>query len=219
MPSAFDPAKIVGQRFGKLTVISSAPSEGGKCKWNCLCDCGNTSKPSTSALRSGTSASCGCAVGASAKQRFSKHGLSNSPEYKVWGNLLTRTQNPKTSNYMDYGGRGIRVCKKWADSFPAFYADMGGRPTPAHTIERINNDGDYEPENCKWATRFEQARNRRNTRLIFHDGKSLTAAGWAGVSGLAATTIKRRLGMGWPVSETLEKPIWRPGDARRNTQR
>jgi hypothetical protein len=123
-------------------------------------------------------------------------------EYPVWWMMKQRCENPNGRWYHRYGGRGIVVCERWQD-FENFIADMGRRPSPSHTIERINNDGNYCPENCCWADRTRQARNRRSNRMICIDGERKTLAEWAESSGIQATTIAFRISKGWKESELL----------------
>lgn len=139
---------------------------------------------------------------------FSKtHGMSNSPEYRIWGGMWQRCTNQKGDNYSNYGGRGIQVCERWR-SFENFISDMGCRPSSLHMLERKNNDGHYCPENCAWVTRKEQNRNTRQNRYLTHDGKTLTAIDWAEfIGGISGHTIRARLDRGWPLEEALFTPV------------
>jgi len=133
------------------------------------------------------------------------HGLSRTPEYKAWKRMRCRCNNPGAHNYKDYGGRGITVCDRW-DSFENFLSDMGPRPSAWHSVERNQNDGDYEPGNCVWATKTEQARNRRSSRFLEIDGVRLTLAGWAERFGQSVHKVHKRLKRGWTITEALERP-------------
>jgi hypothetical protein len=146
---------LAGQRFGKLVAVEYSHTDGNRtARWLCQCDCGSQAVIRAHSLASGRAKSCGCS-----KRRLD--GLSNTPEYKIWESMRRRCSDPKTINYKYYGGRGISVCQRWEDTFKNFYADMGPRPSPLHSIDRKNNDGNYEPGNCGWATDLEQGANKR----------------------------------------------------------
>lgn len=149
--------ELVGQRFGRLMVISeSRQNKHGGWYWNCNCDCGNATVVSVGHLRNGHTKSCGCLN----QERITKHGMCHTPEYKVWQAMMQRCRNPKYKTYAYYGGRGIRVCKHWF-KFENFYKDMGKRPTKNLTLERINNEKGYSLDNCVWANWVSQSRNKR----------------------------------------------------------
>lgn len=157
---------LQGQRFGRWLVMEQGPKQKDRTTWLCQCDCGIVRVVRYSSLRRGDSVSCGCF----AEELKVKHGKDSpgiySPEYYTWSAMIQRCTNPKTTGYHNYGGRGISVCQEWKDSFMAFFKHMGNRPTPQHSIDRINNDGNYEPQNVQWATRREQNLNtRRSSRL------------------------------------------------------
>lgn len=135
------------------------------------------------------------------------HGLSKSPEHGIWRGIKKRCYAPKTKHFDRYGGRGIEMCERWRNSFSAFYNDMGPRPTPEHSIERVNNNGDYEPENCKWATGVEQGSNKRNNRLLTHSGQTLTISEWCRVLGFSETVITMRLKRGWSIEQAITRPL------------
>jgi len=131
---------------------------------------------------------------------------STRPEYTVWEKMIDRCENPKAKDFMRYGGRGIVVCAKWRNSFTAFFEDMGARPSPQHSIERGDNNGNYEPENCRWATRREQGRNTSRNRLLEYNGRTACLAEWAETTGLPAYVIRGRLKADWSVARTLTTP-------------
>lgn len=132
-----------------------------------------------------------------------KHGMTKSPEYNAWRGIKRRCYDPKFKQYNDYGGRGIRMCDEWLNSFDIFYADMGPRPK-GYSIDRINNDGNYTPDNCRWATKAEQARNRTDTRVLEFDGKCMTVAEWA--IELNNPQLYNRLHRGWSIDRALLTP-------------
>lgn len=157
---------IVGKRFGKLIVVKfNGKNNKGYLEWLCLCECGKEVAILSSSLIRGVSRSCGCGV----IDSVTKHGKSYDPVYRSWESMVQRCTNKHNAKYGSYGGRGITVCEDWL-TFENFYKDMGDRPM-GKTIDRINNNGNYCKENCKWSTAKEQANNRRNNKTIVPGGK------------------------------------------------
>ena len=162
---------VIGQIFGRLTVVSEAelhitPSGKPARKLECVCSCGRTTKVFLTSLRGGTSSSCGCLRKEVTSEFARTHGETGIRLHAIWKNMRSRCNNPNVWNYKNYGGRGIKVCKRW-DNFANFLADMGDKPTSRHTLDRIDNDGNYEPGNCRWATPSQQAYNRRSNNKIW----------------------------------------------------
>lgn len=145
------------------------------------------------------------------------HGMTKSPEHGIWEGMRKRCRNETEKCYKDYGGRGIKVCERWS-RFENFYADMGPRPSPKHSIDRINVDGDYEPGNCKWSTRREQSINRRTTKLITYKSVTMSPLEWAEVLGVSLSSLFSRITRGWATEEIIEVP-YVLGAKRRSQQR
>lgn len=157
---------FTGRRYGQNYVISYAGlnEKGTHGMWYCLCFCGNVKKILGYALKRGLSNSCGCLNKKANRDRLMKHGYARTTTYTIWAKMIQRCKNKKNVSYKDYGARGISVCLRWEKSFQNFLNDMGERPSMEYTLERIDNDGNYEPSNCKWGTRTEQMINQRINR-------------------------------------------------------
>lgn len=188
---------LQGQRFGHLIVLTSDRRRGRKA-WLCQCECGNRTVVITADLNSGNIKGCGCLV--------RLHGMSKTRAHRTWRLMLTRCFNSHERSWKLYGGRGIKVCDRWKQSFLNFYGDMGD-PPPGMSIDRINNDGNYEPENCRWATAKEQARNKSSSRLLSYGGKTQSMAAWAEERGIRLGTLHARLVRGWSVERAINVPI------------
>jgi hypothetical protein len=195
---------LTGRQFGRWTVLGLAPDvRPGITRWLCRCQCGKERSVLGSSLPSGTSRSCGCL-----KNEIQGHeGQSKCPEGSSWMAMIRRCTRISHPDYVDYGGRGIKVCDRWRLSFQAFLEDMGPKPSRHHSIERKENSGNYEPGNCRWATAKEQARNRRSNWMITYNGESKSVAEWAELVGIMADTLEKRLRKGWPVSRAIMTPV------------
>ena len=153
---------LTGQRFGKLEVLERVANRKSKARWLCQCDCGARKEIQAANLRNGNTRSCGCGMRTHGMTGMRTHGMTSTPEYGIWKGMKRRCLNPRDSYWENYGGRGISICERWLNSFENFYADMGKRPSPDLSIDRYpNNDGNYEPANCRWATKSQQNANRR----------------------------------------------------------
>lgn len=207
MPSKID---LIGKRFGRLIVLSESHIRNKKIYWNCICDCRAACKVEAQKLRIGHTRSCGCLQREIISSSNYLHGNAprghQSQEYSTWLNMRQRCSRESNDDYALYGGRGIKVCRRWEESFSAFLSDMGPKPVPDLSIDRKDSDGDYEPGNCRWATAIEQANNTRTNRRITYAGETRTLAEWARRAGLPYNTLRRRLNRGWSISDTLSVP-------------
>ena len=170
--------------------------------WLCQCDCGKEVIVRGASLTTGNTKSCGCLTTANAVT----HGKSRTDEYKAWGTMLQRCTNPRATGFDRWGGRGITVCERWRRSFENFLVDLGPKPSPQHSIDRINNDGNYEPGNCRWATKQEQIWNSRVPRWITFRGITLPLAEWSRQVNILAATIRQRLNKGWSIERAFTTP-------------
>jgi hypothetical protein len=201
----------MGQRYTRLTVIDRAQNRGGKdqnARWVCKCDCGETVTAYGQDLKRGKVKSCGClnderiaVLGHGNKT----HGMTNTRAYRIWCGMLSRCNNPRSQQWAYYGGRGIKVCERW-QKFENFLSDMG-YPEDGMSLDRVDGDGDYSPQNCRWATKTEQSANRRNVRTLTHNGITLSVAGWARALGIHANTMNGRIVNGFPPEKLFAKAL------------
>lgn len=207
---------LTGKKFSRLTPLRRVPEKDGKrMTWLCLCDCGKETLAETNSLTHGYRVSCGCLMVEKARTtgiKNTKHGLSRSgkvlPEYAVWINMVARCTNPKHKQYNRYGGRGIMVCDRWLKSVSDFISDMGHRPSAEYSIDRIDNDGNYELSNCRWATRAMQLKNRSNNHWIEHDGLKMVSTDWDDLLGFKHGLVSRRiLSNKWSIEDAVTKPL------------
>jgi hypothetical protein len=202
--------------FGAWTVLRLAEvATSNNKRWWCRCCCGTEKRVFQSALlRKGTGArsqSCGCLSSVLIARSNTKHGESSkkteSPEYRSWRAMKDRCDNPEHVAWKRYGGRGITVCPKWSDSYEAFLADVGRRPSPQHTLGRIDNSKGYAPGNVEWQTRTQQNRNSSNNRIVFRDGVGATVADWCEKLGLSKNAVYQRLYRGWSEQRVFEQHV------------
>lgn len=198
---------LTGLVFGKLTVLgkSNRSDDGRSFRfWHCRCECGTEKDVAGTALKACLTKTCGCGRAAN----FRKDGLASQHrrEHAVWQAAIQRCHNPNSQGYPRYGARGIAVCDRWRSSFAAFIEDMGPRPGDDFSLDRIDNNGPYAPENCRWATRTEQGRNTRANHLIEHDGRRMTITEWSAETGVSADAIRSRIESGWTVEEAFSVP-------------
>jgi hypothetical protein len=204
-----------GQQFGYLTVIGRAPNgKRGTAMFYCRCKCGRETIVKSGALKGGNTRSCGClnkeVVSKMTIKRNTTHGMAKRKDrkqaYITWAHIKERCENPSCRDYKNYGGRGIAVCDSW-QIFENFYNSMGDPPTSKHTIERVNNNKNYEPDNCIWATRKEQNNNTRLNRILELNGQRKTLAQWSESTGINHKTLSTRLRDGWSVERALTQKV------------
>jgi hypothetical protein len=191
---------LAGRVFGQLTVIKLLSRGNGCSRWLCRCNCGNEKAVRGGNLTSGHVSSCGCW----------KIGTTGNITYSSWASMRSRCNSPTNPNYPRYGGRGIKICKRW-DSFLLFVEDMGERPSTEYSIDRIDNDGHYCPSNCKWSTVKEQRNNQREGgrgKLIEFNGERFCMRKWAEKIGLSEGTLANRIRIGWSIERALTERLW-----------
>ncbi len=187
----------IGTRYGNLVITGDAPYIlGTPRKVCCRCDCGGTSTPQLNALRNGHTVSCGCVGHAIRLTANTTHGMHTSPEYCIYRSMIRRCHQATDPAYKYYGARGIEVCARWRESFANFIADMGLKPGPQMTLDRQDSNGGYNQANCRWATKTEQQRNRRDNRLIEFRGKQRTTAEISELTGINVNSLRYRVRSG-----------------------
>ena len=195
---------LTGQVFGKLTVVKRVENNSeGKPTWYCKCDCGNNKIASSASLKKSYVKSCGCLL--------TTHGYTvnyqKSRAYTAWLNMKGRCNNSNRNDYQYYGGRNIKVCDRWLQSFTNFLHDMG-EPPEKYSLDRIDVNRNYEPSNCKWSSMKEQCNNRRNNRKLTYKGETKTVTEWAKITGIRYDNITRRIDLlKWSVEKALETPV------------
>lgn len=203
---------LAGQKFARLAVVRvHGKAARGSITWECQCDCGKAVVVIGSHLRSGNTKSCGCLNVEGIIARSTTHGHSRkgriTSEFHTWASMIKRCSNPAADDYQRYGGRGISVCERWANSFETFLSDMGPKLSPKHSIDRINNNGNYEPGNCRWLTEKDQQRNRRDNRQVEFNGRTQCISAWAEELGVVESRIRYRLNRGWTAARALTEPV------------
>jgi hypothetical protein len=199
---------VIGQRFGRLVVVADLGSRFFACA--CDCNSGATKRVRSDHLLHGRTRSCGCLK--SESTHTTKHGGARKsghlPEYDIWAGIISRCTIQTDTGYPRYGGSGITICARWRNDFAAFLADVGRRPSPKHSIDRYPNQaGNYEPGNCRWATKKQQARNMRSNRILELNGRRAPLQEWAEITGMLRETIAMRIRRGWSVEEALTRSV------------
>lgn len=194
MANPIDFSQLIDKKFGRLLILKEGEphmTKGGHKHRTAVirCDCGTIKQVQISIILSGQTTSCGCFQREAAAKRMPSisriHGGFGTPEFESWCQMKKRCKNPKHKSYNDYGGRGIQVCDRWRDSFENFLKDMGHRPSAKHSIDRIDVNGNYEPSNCRWATKTEQSRNQRNNVVVEYNGQKKCLAEWSEITGIS----------------------------------
>lgn len=201
----------VGDRYGRLTIIKEVEPHHDPCgrikrQFFCQCDCGDRLVVLLTSLRTGATKSCGCLQKEAVSAANTKHGYCNTQIYHSWNTMIQRCCNPKNKKYPQYGGRGIAVRQGWKESFEAFLEDMGPPPSPEHSIDRIDNSSGYRKDNCRWASRKEQASNTRKNVFLTHQAQTLCLAEWAERVGLNRDTLRSRIRLWWSAEKILTTP-------------
>lgn len=198
---------ITGQRFGRLIALGPVEKLPNHIVvWLCRCDCGNLHHVRSANLNQHKVLSCGCLQSERAHDTFSTHGLSKHRLYDVWRSIVQRCTNPNNKGYKNYGGRGIAICDEWRHDFLAFYSYVSPLEyfgEQGYSLDRIDNNGHYEPGNVRWATRKEQLRNMRKNHTLSHNGKTQTVSAWAEELGVKRGKLQKRLNRGWPTDKVL----------------
>lgn len=198
---------LTGLVFYRVTVlgIANEKSKHGNMRYRCVCKCGTQFTTNGSSLSRGLTKSCGCLVLDRSSEVHFRHGKSRTSIHNIWSSMIARCKYASQQNYKYYGGRGISVCDRWL-VFENFLEDMGDRPSSDHSIDRINSDGNYEPTNCRWATRTMQSTNKTNTRMATKDGVTKPCAEWDREYGLYPGTVGRRISFGWSEEKAIVTP-------------
>ena len=205
---------MIGRVFGRLTVLGYSHTKKARKFYNCACTCGNKALVCSQELKTGDTKSCGCLRREPSSSPTFKHGLSGSRAYQSWIDMRNRCHRPDNHHYKNYGGRGIIICNRWS-SFEAFFEDMGDRPTGLQ-LDRIDNDGNYEPSNCRWSTVKVNARNRTNNRIVTVNGETACLTEMAERYGINPISANYRLSKGWSHNDIFLIPVRRKASSQQS---
>lgn len=211
---------MTNYKFNGCTVLKRVENKGEHVCWLCVCKCGNEFVVRGTDIRTRNTKSCGCLNKKLAGDRARKHGNRNSRLYNIWNNMKMRCSNINSINYKNYGERGIKVCDEWFDSFENFYKwAMNSGYDNTLTLDRIDNDDDYKPNNCRWADYTQQERNRRNNHILEYNNEKHSIAEWSDITGIPYSSLWSRIKKGWSVEKALTQPlrgqkelIWKNGE-------
>lgn len=197
----------VGKEYGRLSIIKEVEQKKNRRRFLCQCDCGNIKTIDLSKLRTGNTKSCGCLQSESRSISSRTHGLCHHPLYSVWASMKARCYNKNLPTYHCYGGRQIAICEEWLEFVPFYEWAMGHGYRKGLTIERVENSGNYEPDNCTWIPPEQQARNKRTNKIITYNGKSMLLIDWGKETGLGIVVLCKRFLRGWSVEKALNTPL------------
>lgn len=199
--------EFIGRKFGRLTVLAQAgTTKDHRQKWLCECECGKIKAIIGKDLKSGHTRSCGCLALETFKTKATTHGMTKTKEYRAWCLMKNRCYQKKNNRYQYYGGKGIKVCDRWLNCFEKFYNDMGKCPD-GYSIDRIDPNKDYSPENCRWADTYTQANNKTNCTFIEYNGEKKTITQWARAIGMNSEVLRRRIKQyHWSIEKAITTP-------------
>jgi hypothetical protein len=199
---------LIGKKFNRLLVVKKNGRKNQKVMWECVCDCGNTTFVSTFYLTHNKVRSCGCLHKEQLIERNTTHNQRHTNLYETWKKMKDRCRNINTKEYKNYGGRGVKVCDEWINDFQSFYDWSYSNGYAEHlTIDRIDNNGNYCPENCRWISLKEQQRNKRTNKMISYKGQVRCLSEWCEILNLKYPTINGRLHRNWSIEKAFETPI------------
>ena len=201
---------LTGEKFGRLTVVKRVKnSKSGNIMWECKCECGNTKIVAGGHLKNGSIKSCGCLNVELVKERSTKHGMASTRIYRIWQGMKRRCYNKNQPHYKTYGARGITVCEEWRNSFDSFYTwSMENGYSSDLSIDRKDNNGNYEPSNCRWADEKTQADNKRSTKHVTYKGKQVNISELSRITGIQRKTLSRRIAAN--PDKSIEELVYKP---------